>query len=495
MENTLEKDLAVLNQYRQYINLAELRVDCLDANERLLLRRFPEMAGVPVILTVRRECDGGKYIGGEGHRITFLARGLAFAELDPRKNFAYIDIEEDVSVPGLEEAARSFGTRIIRSIHCLDTDCLQGDAESIALAFEKRMRALLRQGDEIPHLLMRPQNMNDCLVVYKVAEKIKDFDKIIDCSGFFGMNTRVLSDKLVSFVTYSSTHNAEELSPKQLVEDYRFGNLNKNTDIYALIGYPLRQSLTPAVINKGFSELGINAVYLPFPVVSLDNFFELSNELKIKAVSVTAPYKEKILPYLSEKSDAVQKVGACNTMLKTEEGWVGYNTDTMGFMDSISAFTGRKNLKGMKVTVLGAGGIARSVASCLYDMRARVLILNRSDIRAHKISRPYGFASAGLDSQGMELMERHRDLIIQCTSLGMNNEAEDALPDYNFTGKELVMDLIYTPKKTNFLKRAEEAGCKVSNGLSVLYAQAAHQFNIFTQADLPTHIKNDFFEK
>jgi 3-dehydroquinate dehydratase/shikimate dehydrogenase len=92
-----------LEKYRKLIDLAELRVDCLDPDERFLIRSFPEKAGVPVILTIRRKIDGGQYIGGEGARIVLLSKGLAFADANRRRNFAYVDIEEDLNVPSLEE--------------------------------------------------------------------------------------------------------------------------------------------------------------------------------------------------------------------------------------------------------------------------------------------------------------------------------------------------------------------------------------------------------
>src|SRR5690554_3083336 len=91
---TLKEDLALVELYRQWIDIAELRVDCLCHEDRLKFRRFPELANIPCVLTVRRKADGGQYIEGEGARTTLLARGLAFADIDPRKNFAYIDLEE-----------------------------------------------------------------------------------------------------------------------------------------------------------------------------------------------------------------------------------------------------------------------------------------------------------------------------------------------------------------------------------------------------------------
>jgi len=114
---TIQQNLDILKKYRKFIDIAELRADCLAPDERLQIRRFPELAGLPVILTIRRISDSGFFTGGESTRIKLFAQGLAYAEADARLNFAYVDIEDDLDVPSLEEAARTFGTRIIRSYH------------------------------------------------------------------------------------------------------------------------------------------------------------------------------------------------------------------------------------------------------------------------------------------------------------------------------------------------------------------------------------------
>src|SRR5574344_413421 len=114
---TLAEDVAIVEKYKEFIDVVELRVDFLEENERLKIREFPSMIDVPAILTSRRKSDGGQYIEGESTRTMLFARGLAFAQEDPKKNFAYVDFEEDFHIPSLEDAAQAFGTRIIRSYH------------------------------------------------------------------------------------------------------------------------------------------------------------------------------------------------------------------------------------------------------------------------------------------------------------------------------------------------------------------------------------------
>ncbi|HUH45251.1 MAG TPA: type I 3-dehydroquinate dehydratase, partial [Treponemataceae bacterium] len=107
--STIKENLLVIEKYRNWIDMVELRVDYLTKDERLHIRRFPELAGLPCILTIRRRVDGGKFTEGEAARTTLFARGLAFADQDASKNFAYIDLEEDFHVPCLQDAALAFG--------------------------------------------------------------------------------------------------------------------------------------------------------------------------------------------------------------------------------------------------------------------------------------------------------------------------------------------------------------------------------------------------
>ena len=171
---TLAQDMEVLEKNRKYTDLVELRVDCLAPDERLLIRSFPEKAGIPVILTVRRGMDGGHFVGGEGARTVLLAKGLAHAEADRRRNFAYVDLEEDLNVPGLEEAARAFGTRIIRS--CYNTKGVNEDLTD-------KIKKLRRIGDEIVKISLTPRSLEDVMTIYRFAEEAKGIDKILRCEG------------------------------------------------------------------------------------------------------------------------------------------------------------------------------------------------------------------------------------------------------------------------------------------------------------------------
>jgi 3-dehydroquinate dehydratase/shikimate dehydrogenase len=511
---TIARDLEILEMNRRNVDIAELRVDCLDPDERFLIRQFPEQAGLPVILTVRRDIDGGNYTEGEASRIRLLAQGLAFAEADRRKNFAYVDLEEDLDVPSLEEAARTFGTQVIRSFHNL-----KGIDEDIP----GKLRKLRRTGDEIAKIAVLARGSADALALVRAAREERNTNKIILCMGRYGAFTRILAEKLGSQISYTSAGELDtplgapgQFLPREMVELYRFRGITPETKVFGVVGHPLTVTGSPTFFNTVFGLENTDAVYVPFPADSLKDFMLLAEELDLQGVSVTIPYKEEVVQYLDSMSDDVERIRACNTIIRGPRGWRGTNTDMQGFSDSLldfmgnppardsggergggwniaARFRGRKtgprpvsSLRGKKVTVIGAGGAARAVAAELYRLKARVLILNRTVMKARALAAPYRFHWGGLDDRGVDLMGKFSDIVVQTTPAGMEgNPDRDPLELYAFTGRELVMDLVYKPELTPLLQRAAAAGCPVLNGYDMLIRQARYQYAQFLKRDFP----------
>jgi len=488
---TIKRNLEILKKYRKFTDIAELRVDCLDPDERLHIRRFPELAGLPVVLTIRRDIDGGFFTGGEGARVKLLANGLAYANTDSRFNFAYVDIEEDLQVPSLEEATRTFGTRIIRSCHNLD---------GVMNDIPAKMKSMQRSGDEIVKIAVSVKSTKDVLKVYQASRDCKVNEKILIGMGHYGICSRILAEKFGSFLTYSSALSETEtpgasgqMDVRELAELYRFKKITSETKINGIVGYPLKASVSPWFFNKIYSLDNIDAVYVPFPTDSINDFLELAEAMDINGVSVTVPYKEAVLPKLALTTAAVQSIGACNTIYRSEEGWLGDNTDCAGFSASLLGFLNKKNLKRHRITIIGAGGVSRAVASEIFRLGGKALILNRTVHKARNIALKYNFKWGGLDNQGIELMSKYNDAIIQTTSLGMEGyEASDPLELYSFTGKEAVMDLIYTPPITPFLSRAMSAGCRTINGYDMVIRQACLQYARFTGGEIPQNLLAQF---
>jgi len=488
---TIKRNLEILNKYRKFADMVELRVDCLEDDERLYIRHFPEQAGIPAIITIRRDVDGGYFVGGEGARVKLMARGLAYANDDHRNNFAYMDIEEDFNVPSLEEAARTFGTRIIRSCHNL-----QGVTNDIPA----KIKSMQRAGDEIVKMAVSVKNTNDVLKLYQFSKATKGKDKIFICMGHYGIFSRILAERFGSFLTYSSALSEHEvpgapgqIDVKELAELYHFRKITKKTKIFGVVGNPLKASVSPWFFNNVFSLENNDAVYVPFPTNSVGDFFTLAKELDVQGLSITVPYKESVLPYLAKRSPQVLAIGACNTVYKSNDGWYGENTDCKGFSDSLLQFIGKKNLKYLKVCIIGAGGVARAVAGEIYRLGGKAVILNRTVHKAKNIAAQYKFKWGGLDDHGIEIMSKYNNIIIQTSSVGMEgyneeNSSNDPLELYSFSGKEAVMDLIYTPPVTPFLKRAAAAGCKTINGYDMVIRQACLQYGLFTGSEIPPQL-------
>jgi 3-dehydroquinate dehydratase/shikimate dehydrogenase len=279
------------------------------------------------------------------------------------------------------------------------------------------------------------------------------------------------------------------LDPRELAELYRFKEINSRTRIFGVTGYPLKFSGSPRFFNALFGIENSNAVYVPFPADSLGSLLRLAEDLGVSGLSVTVPYKEEVLPYLSWQSNQVSAIGACNTLVNKDGRWRGFNTDALGFSDSLLEFIGKKNLRGMKITIVGAGGAARAVAFEVHRLKGKALVINRSPVRARELAARYGFAWSALDSKGIEGIDKYADIIIQTTSAGMEPKVNaDPLALYTFTGREVVMDLIYKPEKTRCLLRAEEAGCKILNGYDMLIRQARYQYGCFMEKEFPSSL-------
>lgn len=479
---TLEEDLILLNKYRKYIDIAELRADYLTNDEQLQIRKFPQMAGLPCILTIRRTIDGGQYSGGEARRTTLFARALAFAEQDVSKNFAYIDLEEDYDVPSLQDAAFAFGTRVIRSYHCMTET-----VDDIAA----RMQRMRTTGFEIPKIACMPQSLSDVTSMFRQAQEIGDFEHILVSMSSIGLPTRILAHKLNSFLTYVSpiekANNMPilgQLDPITLNEMYNFRALDAATVIYGITGYPLSASASPLFHNRWYRKVGLNAVYIPVKAQKVEEALDFAEQVGMQGLSVTIPHKETVIQDLQQISIEVAEINACNTVVRRGFDWTGFNTDAEGFKKAICEFLGVKTLMNKKVAIIGAGGAAKAIAYVIKQLHGKACVFNRTAGKARQLAEFYNFKWAKLCVENLEVIEDYSDIIIQTTSVGMGvsteNSDNDPLYFYQFRGNEAVYDIIYTPEKTPLLARAENAGCMVQNGLTMLEYQAEKQFLLFT---------------
>jgi len=480
---TIDEDVKLANVYRNYIDMLELRADYLEEDELLDIRRFPSLVKIPTILTIRRGIDGGQFRGGEASRTMLFARALAFADQNPVNNFAYVDFEDDFHIPSLQDAALAFGTLIIRSFH---------DMNNPVTDLAKRFDAMRKTGYEIPKIACMPHNLSDVTRMFKECENLTKYDHILCGMGPYGLPTRLLARKLHSYLTFVSPEEAGaemkslgHTDPVTLSNVYHFRSIRDTTAVYGITGFPLKHTSSPELHNTGYQDHKIDAVYIPVCAPDIDQALEFADQVGIRGYSVTVPFKETILPHLEECSRRVTEIGACNTIVRTDKGWSGYNTDAFGIEHALTDFTGSKNLKHRRIAIIGAGGAARAVAYAVHVLGGKACIFNRTVMKAKNIAERYGFNYASLDPESGNLLGKYSDLIIQTTSKGMGdsapaNEDNDPLWFYEFLGTEQLFDIVYAPEITPVMARAKACGCKVSNGLPMLKYQGYKQFKLFT---------------
>ena len=502
---TLEQDAALLRRERSCVDLAELRADFLEPSELAHLARFPALAGLPVILTLRRTADGGRWRAGEGERRRLLRGALGGAGTTPG-GYAFVDLEEDLHDAGLEGAARARGCRVIRSFHDF-----HGVPANLA-ARVRRLACACGGRGELPKAAVWVRGSRDQRRLAEACRELQGIEKILTGMGEYGSFSRILAGRLGSWLTYCSPGGQDpeegaggrpvppaapasaglaapgQLHPRTLVELYRFRGIGPQTAVYGVVGNPIAHSRSPEIHNRAYAALGLDAVYVPFLADDPAAFLKAAEALGVRGLSVTVPFKEQALRLARSAEEEAEATGAANTLLAGAGIWRAANTDVAGFLAPLEREAPAVLQPGTGAVVLGAGGAARAVVHALARRGLRVLVLNRTPARARALARRFGCAWGGLDEPGLARLSGHSALIVQTTTVGMDG-AGDPLPGYRFRGEECVYDLVYAPALTPLLARARAAGCRTIGGWSMLRAQAEAQFRLFTGREYPADLQ------
>ncbi len=262
--------------------------------------------------------------------------------------------------------------------------------------------------------------------------------------------------------------------------------IDGTTKLYGIIGNPVSHSLSPAMHNAAFTELGENRVYLPFPVDDVSAAMQGIKALNIMGASVTIPHKEEVIPYLDRIDPLAAKIGAVNTINREKHDGViklcGYNTDWLG---AIKPLKKDITLVGTKVILLGAGGSARAIGFGLLKENAQVVLCSRTESRGRNLA-----ADLGCDWHSLDKITTLKGaVLINATSVGMHpHENETPVPTEILPNFHVVMDIVYAPLKTKLLKAAKEVGCRTINGLEMLLYQGIAQFELWTGLAAPEEV-------
>ena len=237
-------------------------------------------------------------------------------------------------------------------------------------------------------------------------------------------------------------------------------------DKYGLIGFPLGHSFSISYFNQKFADEGINAKYENFEISSITQLEEvLDLNPNLRGLNVTIPYKEKVIEYLDSVTPEAQAIGAVNVIRVIHDGkktrLKGYNSDVIGFTQSIEAMLDKKWHK--KALILGTGGASKAVNYGLKSLGLETVYVSR-------YQRP---GTIQYESITPEVVKEY-NVIVNCTPVGMYPHTEECPPlPYEAMDRHTILyDLIYNPDETLFMKRGREYGAEVKNGLEMLLLQA-----------------------
>jgi len=450
----------------------ELRLDFLAKapDFKRLLAEKP----CPMVATVRRPSDGGRFSGTEDERLTLLRQAIV-------SGFDWVDLESDI----IDQVRRFKDVKRIVSYHNL---------REMPADLEKIYANMCKQDADVVKLAVAANVPNDNL---RVLNLIRGAPKptVALCTSDLGLPSRILGPCLGSPFTYAAFNKERGVAPglpsfDDLGNVYGLDAVNRQTAIYGVVGDPVAHSLSPLVHNKTFRKLGINAIYVPFRVSrgELQGFLKAFDRLPVRGYSVTIPHKEMAATLASRRDQAAEQVGAANTLLRIEGGWEGHNTDVQAAFESIVANLppttdgSRPSLHARSVLVLGAGGVGKAIAHALRKEVGLMVIANRTPEKAHRLAEQ-------LDCRAVDWNARHNvfaDLVINCTSVGMHPNTDESPLHHSFLKPGIVvMDTIYTPETTLLVKEARARGCHVLTGVDMFLRQAALQFKLFTGRDPP----------
>lgn len=264
--------------------------------------------------------------------------------------------------------------------------------------------------------------------------------------------------------------------------------IDGHTRLCGLIGNPVEHTVSPMIHNTLAEREGRNLAYVPFHVEKgqLGKAIEGAFALNVLGLNVTVPYKSEAIGYLAEVDGIAGKIGAVNTLVRTEKGYKGYNTDATGLYRAMCSEGIR--IEGEEILILGAGGAARAAAFlCVSKGAERIYVMNRTKERARKVAEEVNSAfgrecaAAVLPEDYEELPADRKYLAIQATSVGLYPDVEAAvITDTAFYERiHTGFDLIYRPSCTRFMELVRKAGGKAYHGLKMLLYQGVEAYELW----------------
>jgi 3-dehydroquinate dehydratase/shikimate dehydrogenase len=470
--DTAEKMLESAESMARDNPFMEFRLDYLKQPVAALpkIHRFLETHQfVTAIATCRRAENGGKFKGSLAAQLEVLSKAQA-------AGCQIVDVEMESALkakPGAIAGLRSRAGLIVSFHDFRGTRHL-----------EETLGKMRKVPADFYKVVTTATTLSDNVAMMKFLQTQSGEHTLIGlCMGEQGIISRVLSARAGSVFTFAAVNSDLKTAPGQinardLRGTYRIEQVDAATRIYGVAGDPIGHSLSPVIMNTALRRENVNGVYLPLHAKTIKDLMNCVREIPLHGLSITMPYKQAILPYLDNTDAHTAKIGACNTVVRGQEGKLyGFNTDIAGIIRPLEQ---RLVIEHAKVLVLGAGGAARAAVFGLKERGAEVWILNRTTAKAQKLARQ----AKARTLKRADLRKMTFDVIVNATPVGMGNTRDCPLKDHEIQAR-VVFDMVYDPVETHLLHVARTKGIAVIPGVEMFVQQAARQFEIWTGKPAP----------
>jgi len=470
--DTAEDMLATAESMARDNPFIEFRLDYLKQPLAALpkVHRFLETHQyVNAIGTCRRADNGGKFKGSLASQLDVLTKARA-------AGCQIVDLELQSALKAKPEAIARLRSRagLILSFHDFRA----------TRHLEETLEKMLKIPADFYKVVTTATTLSDNVAMMKFLQTQSGKHALIGlCMGEQGIISRVLSVRAGSVFTFGAVSADLKTAPGQvsardLRSIYRIDQVDTATRVYGVAGDPIEHSLSPVIMNTALRRENVNGVYLPLHAKTLKDLIHCAREIPLHGLSITMPYKQAILPYLDNTDAHTTKIGACNTVVRGQEGKLyGFNTDAAGVVRPLEQ---RLSIENAKVLVLGAGGAARAAVFGLKERGAEVWILNRTSAKAQKLARQ----AKARAIRRADLRKIAFDVIVNATPVGMGNTRDCPLKDQEIQAR-VVFDMVYDPVETHLLLVARAKGIAVIPGVEMFVQQAARQFEIWTGKPAP----------
>jgi 3-dehydroquinate dehydratase/shikimate dehydrogenase len=448
----------------------ELRLDFLA--KAVDFKRLTPLKQCPWVATLRRPSDGGRFNGSEQERQTILRQAIVSGA------FEWVDLETDIA-----DTIKRFGPvkRVISYHNTIETPA----------NLEEIYAKMLQQDGDVYKVAVTAHSAEDAARVVQL-QRTAPKPTVAFSMGDIGQATRFLSLKFGAPWIYAAFNKERGIAPglpslDEFRTTYPVQAINAQTRVFGVLGDPVAQSYSPLLHNHVYQKLGVNALYLPFrvPRGQLSAALAAYEPIPVHGYSVTIPHKEAAATLARESEPNVQVTGSANTLVRRDDGkFVAANTDYAAAIDSLKTHLAERakdgpavQLSQLAVLILGAGGVARSIAFALHREGSQITISSRTYERAQRLAED-------VKCKAVDWHARHNvsfDVLVNCTPVGMHPDVDESPCHFSILKPgTTVFDTIYNPETTLLIREARTRGCDTITGVDMFVRQAARQVELFT---------------